>query len=90
LSSWKYAFAWINVGFFMRTANNLEKIESQIMRLPVSEQIHLIERIARRVRSVQTKSEIVLNWNDLYGTGKGIWRGNDAQDYVNRAREERI
>ena len=40
----------------MRSANNLEKIESQIMDLPVSEQIHLIERIARRVRSVQSKA----------------------------------
>jgi len=47
----------------MRSADNLEKIESQIMSLPVSEQIHLIERIARRVRSVQTKSGITLNWN---------------------------
>jgi hypothetical protein len=74
----------------MRTVNNLDKIESQIMNLPVSEQIYLIERIARRVRSSQTKSGIALNWNDLYGTGMGIWRGNDAQDYVNRAREERI
>ncbi len=74
----------------MRTANNLEKIESQIMSLPVSEQIHLIERIARRVRSVQTKSGITLKWNDLYGPGKGLWQGDDAQDYVNRAREERI
>jgi len=74
----------------MRTANNLAEIESQIMSLPVSEQIHLIERIARRVRSVQTKSRITLNWNYLYGTGKGLWRGDDAQDYVNRAREERI
>ena len=74
----------------MRTANNLEKIESQIMSLPVSEQIHLIERVARRVRSIQAKSGMALNWNDLYGTGKGLWRGDDAQDYVNRAREERI
>ena len=74
----------------MRTANNLEQIESQIMGLPVSEQIHLIERIARRVRSVQTKSGITLNWNDLYGAGKGIWGGDDAQNYVNQAREERI
>jgi hypothetical protein len=73
----------------MRPAKNLEKIESQIMSLPLSEQIHLIERIARRVRSVQTKSGIALNWNDLYGMGKGIWREDDAQDYVNRAREER-
>jgi hypothetical protein len=90
LPSSKHAIAGIKEEDFMRTANNLEKIESQIMSLPVSEQIHLIERIARRVRSVQTKSGIALNWNDLYGTGKGIWRGDDAQDYVNRAREERI
>jgi len=74
----------------MRTADNLEQIESQIMSLPVSEQIRLIERLARRVRSVQTESGMALNWNDLYGMGKGIWRGDDAQDYVNRAREERI
>jgi hypothetical protein len=74
----------------MRSADNLEKIESQIMSLPVSEQIHLIERIARRVRSVQTKSGITLNWNDLYGIGKGLWKGDDAQDYVNREREDRI
>jgi hypothetical protein len=83
-------FAGIKEEGFMRTADSLEKIEIQIMNLPVSEQIHLIERIARRVRSVQTKSGITLNWNDLYGTGKGLWRGDDAQDYVNRAREERI
>jgi hypothetical protein len=74
----------------MRSANNLDEIESQIINLSVSEQIHLIERIARRVRTGQTKSVTTLNWNDLYGSGKGIWRGDDAQDYVNRAREERI
>jgi len=60
------------------------------MNLPVSEQIHLIERIARRVRSIQTKLGSTLNWNDLYGIGKGIWSGDDAQGYVNRAREDRI
>ena len=73
----------------MRNANILEQIESKIMRLPVSDQIHLIERIARRVRSAQAKSGTSLNWNDLYGMGKGIWSGDDAQDYVNRGREER-
>jgi hypothetical protein len=71
-------------------ANNLDKIESQIKNLSISEQIHLIERIARRIRSVQAKSAVVLNWNDLYGMGKGIWSGDDAQNYVNRAREDRI
>lgn len=76
-------------GGFMSSANTLENIESQIMNLPVSEQIHLIERIARRVRSVQSKEGANLNWNDLYGTGRGLW-GEDAQDYVNRARKDRI
>jgi hypothetical protein len=90
LSSWQHAFTGDIEEGFMRTLNKLDKIESQIMNLPVSEQIHLIERIARRVRSVQTKSGIALNWNDLYGMGKRIWSGDDAQDYVNRAREDRI
>ena len=40
-------------GNFMKPAKKLEQIEKQIMNLPVSEQIQLIERIARRVRSVQ-------------------------------------
>ncbi|MFO7667423.1 MAG: hypothetical protein R6V76_12440 [Desulfobacterales bacterium] len=74
----------------MRSSSNLEKIESQIMSLPISEQIHLIERIARRVRSIESKSAITLNWIDLYGTGKGIWGGEDAQNYVNHMREDRI
>lgn len=74
----------------MKPVNNLEQIEKQIMSLSVSEQIQLIERIARRVRSVQTQSAITLNWNDLYGTGKGLWQGDDAQDYVNWAREGRM
>jgi len=73
----------------MSSTNILENIESQIMNLPVSEQIHLIERIARRVRSVQSKEGANLDWNDLYGTGRGIW-GEDAQDYVNQARKDRI
>jgi hypothetical protein len=71
-------------------ANILDKIESQIMNFSVSVQIHLIERIARRIRSVQAKSVVALNWSDLYGMGKGIWTGDDAQNNVNRAREDRI
>jgi hypothetical protein len=73
----------------MRTANNLAKIESQIMNLPVADQIHLIERIARLIRSEQMKLGTVNDLNDLYGAGKGIWKSDDAQEYVNKAREER-
>lgn len=73
----------------MRTVNNLAEIESQIMNLPVADQIHLIERIARLIRSAQMKPGTVNDLNDLYGAGKGIWESDDAQEYVNRAREER-
>jgi hypothetical protein len=57
---------------FMRTANNLAEIESQIMNLPVADQIHLIERIARLILSAQMKPGSVNYLNDLYGAGKGI------------------
>lgn len=29
-----------------------------------------------------------LRWRDLYGTGKDIWGDEDAQEYVNRLRDE--
>jgi hypothetical protein len=57
----------------MRATDNLEKIESQIMSLPVSEQIHLIERIARRVRTVHTESEITLNWNPTFDSCRHVF-----------------
>jgi hypothetical protein len=31
-----------------------------------------------------------LKWDKLYGLGKGLWKGEDAQDYVNRMRADRI
>jgi hypothetical protein len=31
-----------------------------------------------------------LNWSKLYGLGKGLWKEQDAQEYVNRVREHRI
>jgi len=74
----------------MGSSNTLDELENQIMNLPISEQIYLIERIARRVRLVQVKPDTRLNWNDLYGLGSGIWESDDAQDYVNRSREERL
>ena len=74
----------------MRTLETFNNIENSIMRLPVSEQIYLIERIARRVRSVQIKPATALDWKDIYGAGRGVWKSIDAQDYVNQAREERI
>ncbi|MEW6162857.1 MAG: hypothetical protein AB1606_06060 [Nitrospirota bacterium] len=30
-----------------------------------------------------------LGWKGLYGLGKGLWKGEDAQEYVNSLRRDR-
>jgi hypothetical protein len=37
----------------------------------------------------QKENNQELNWSDLYGLGKGIWDGEDAQEYVNKHRADR-
>ena len=41
-----------------------------------------------KVKSISTREE--LDWSELYGLGKGLWNGEDAQDYVNRLRDDRV
>lgn len=35
------------------------------------------------------KTKKNLDWNKLYGLGKGLWKGEDAQEHVNRLRKDR-
>ena len=35
------------------------------------------------------KTKRNLDWKPLYGTGKELWKGGDAQEHVNRLREDR-
>lgn len=74
----------------MRRGVTLEKIEREIERLTPQEQLKLVERLARQLRKTGIAMEKELDWNKLYGLGKGLWKGEDAQEYVNRLREERI
>lgn len=32
--------------------------------------------------------DVAVDWGDAYGLGKEIWGGIDAQEYVNRMRDE--
>ncbi|MFH2004763.1 MAG: hypothetical protein ABIK27_08555 [Bacteroidota bacterium] len=41
-----------------------------------------------RKKNLTIKKE--LDWTKLYGVGRGLWKDEDAQKYVNRLREERI
>jgi hypothetical protein len=41
-----------------------------------------------RKSGITAKRELA--WKALYGLAKGLWKGEDAQEYVNRLRQERV
>ena len=67
----------------------LTKIEKEIERLTPQEQLKLVERLAHNLRMTGVPARNELDWNEIYGIGKGLWKGEDAQSYVNRVREDR-
>lgn len=74
----------------MPRASALEKIEKEIERLSPKDQLKLVEKLARRLRKTGFEVKKELDWKNLYGLGKGLWKGEDAQEYVNRLREDRV
>jgi len=74
----------------MRKVITLEKIEKETEKLTPQEQLKLVERLVYRLRKRGLTMKKELDWNKLYGLGKGLWTGEDAQEYVNRLREDRI
>jgi len=73
----------------MPRGSTLEKIEREVERLSPQEQLKLLEKLASRLRRTGRMMKKDLDWKGLYGLGKGLWKGEDAQEYVNRLREER-
>jgi hypothetical protein len=71
-------------------ATNVERLyEHHIQPLPLGEQCRLIELIARKMAqangtSLPQKHSIM----ELHGLGAEIWKGIDAQEYVNELRKE--
>ena len=74
----------------MQRKLTLEKIEKEAERLTPQEQLKLVERLVHQLMKTGLIIKKELDWNNLYGLGKGIWKGEDAQEYVNRLREDRI
>ncbi len=68
----------------------LARIEREAVKLPVSEQLKLIEKLIHQMREKTIPGPKELSWQKLYGRGRGLWGGEDAQIYVNRMREERF
>ncbi|MEW6571861.1 MAG: hypothetical protein AB1390_11955 [Nitrospirota bacterium] len=74
----------------MPKESTLEKIEKEIERLTPQEKLKLVERLAHQLRKTGIVVKKELDWNKLYGLGKGLWKGEDAQEYLNGLREERL
>ena len=68
----------------------IEHITKQAEHLPLPDYIELIERLVHRLRDKRDTPPIQYDWQELYGLGKGLWDNEDAQEYVNRLREERL
>lgn len=73
----------------MPRGTNLGKIEKEVEKLSPQEQLKLVEKLAHKLRKTGLAMKKELDWNNLYGLGKGLWKGEDAQEYVNRLRENR-
>lgn len=67
----------------------LKKVEEDIEKLSPQEQLQLMEKITYLLKKSITTGEEQINWNRLYGLGKGLWHGEDAQEYVNQLRMDR-
>ena len=71
----------------MRNNITLEEIENGIEKLESQEQLRLMEKLIHLLTKDNLNTKKKLNWDELYGLGKGLWNGEDAQDYVSRYRE---
>ena len=74
----------------MPKATTFGKIEKEIERLSPKDQLKLVETLAHQLRKSGITAKRELDWKGLYGLGKGLWKDEDAQEYVNRMREERV
>jgi hypothetical protein len=69
----------------------LGKIEREIEKLLPDEKLKLLEKLIRQIRKAEGRGvRKELYWNKLYRVGKGLWRVEDAQEYVNRLRKDMI
>ena len=73
----------------MPTPITIIEIEKEIKSLSRDEQLMLMEKLVRQLRK-SGLSQIELEWKNLYGIGKDLWKNEDAQEYVDRLREDRM
>jgi hypothetical protein len=68
----------------------LTSIEKQAAKLSLQDHIELIEKLTHQLKGKSCNINNKADWQNLYGLGKGIWDNEEAQNHVNRLREDRI
>lgn len=70
-------------------SNNIEDVYQQhILPLSRAEQLRLLARIAENLSQLPERGENTCSIMELHGLGAEIWKGVDAQEYVNELRSE--
>lgn len=73
----------------MAKPSDWKKIERELESLSLRDKEKLLARLIQHLRQRERRGAS-LDWAKLYGLGKGIWNGEDAQNYVDRLREDRV
>jgi len=68
----------------------LERIRKEVENLMPDEQLKLVDILIHNLMKQEIVREKTVNLSAFYGLGKGLWKGEDAQEYVNKLRDERI
>ncbi len=74
----------------MPSSSTIAEIEREINSLSLDEQLKLMEKLARQLRKSGLSRTMEPDWENLYGSGKDLWKVEDAQEYVNSLREDRM
>lgn len=64
-----------------------DSIYREILTLPIEEKLILFSRLFNEISGYIDREKKV-DFYDIKGIGKEIWEGIDAQEYVNKEREE--
>ncbi len=65
---------------------NMQRAYEEVLKLTAAEKMMLISKILPEL-SRELKKDTRLDIYDLKGLGKEIWKGIDAQEYVNKERD---
>lgn len=67
----------------------LTRIKNEAKRLTPDELLQLVDELIHELLVKRSGKNKRLDWEGLYGLGKGLWKNEDAQDYILHVREDR-